>query len=335
MVGILREVPTVRRMPKPTERSGTRALGSAGVLTLAKGLRILEAVGERPQGITLAELVRSLPFNKSTLFRFLTTLQQAGYADRIPGSDRYRLGARVLKLAGEMLDALPMRDVASPHLVELMLSTGETSHVSILDDAEVVYIDKVDSPQRVRLHSWVGLRMRAHSTAAGKAMLAHLPEAELQRVLAGGLPARTPHTITSERALRKQLAEIRTDGYAIDDEEETPEIRCVGAPIFGLDRKVIGAVSVSGPATRLSLERAHEIAPAVVAAAQQISTRLGYRFEPAQQGTQREHAPGGQPTSGGSRWAAPRAAAARPRPRRRRSAGASAASGDEVPMDRG
>lgn len=260
-----------------TERDSTTSV--AAVLTLAKGLRILEAVGERPQGTTLAELTRELPFNKSTLYRFLTTLEQAGYVDPIGGTDRFRLGTRVLRLAGEMLDALPIRDVASPYLVNLMLHTGETAHLSILDEAEIVYIDKVDSAQRLRLHSWVGLRMHAHCTAAGKSILAHLPERELQRVLKHGLPPRTLNTITSEKRLRRELNEIRTRAYAIDDEEETKEIRCVGAAVLGLNRTVIGAISVSGPTGRMSIDVAHQIAPAVVAAAQEVSSRLGYRPE--------------------------------------------------------
>lgn len=271
--------PALLQQRRPTSTAGDRrprVSSTAGVLTLAKGLRILEAVGEQPHGTTLAELARRLRLNKSTLYRFLTTLEQAGYVGRIAGTDRLRLGTRVLRLAGEMLDALPLRDVASPHLADLMLRTGEAAHLSVLDDAEVVYVDKVDSPQRLRLHSWVGLRMPAHATAAGKAMLAHLPEAELQRVLAHGTPARTANTITSRSALRDELAAVRARGYAVDDGEETPEIRCVGAPVFGLDRRVVGAVSASGPTARLSLARAHEIGPVVIEAAQAISAHLGF-----------------------------------------------------------
>jgi len=253
------------------------ATSVAAVLTLAKGLRILEAVGERPQGTSLAELARELPFNKSTLFRFLSTLEQAGYVDPIGATDRFRLGTRVLRLAGEMLEALPIREVASPYLVDLMLRTGETAQLSILDEAEIVYIDKVDTAERLRLHSWVGQRMRAHCTAAGKSILAHLQERDLQRVLKHGLPSRTRNTITSEDELRKELTEIRARAYAIDNEEETTEIRCVGAAAFGFDRSVVGAISVSGPTGRMSIEAAHRIAPMVIAAAQEVSSRLGYR----------------------------------------------------------
>jgi IclR family acetate operon transcriptional repressor len=251
-----------------------------GVVTVQKGLRILEAIAEQPAPIALSELAQIMKVSKSTLHRFLSTFQEAGYLERPSGTDRYRLGVRVLKLAGAMLSEQPVREVASSYLVDLMLSTNEASHLTVLDGADVVYLDKVDSPHPVRMYSYVGLRQPAYATAAGKAMLAYLPEVRLQPILAHGLEPRTPNTITSERTLRDHLMEIRRRGYAIDNEEAMPDIRCVGAPIFDFDGKVAGAVSISGPASRLSEHRAEEIAPLVVDVAQQISSRFGYRFVP-------------------------------------------------------
>jgi DNA-binding IclR family transcriptional regulator len=274
-------------MPESSQKSGrrtARAKGQpamdAGVVTVQKGLRILEAIAEQPGPVALTDLVKILHVNKSTLYRFLATFLETGYLERVNGTDRYRLGVRVLKLAGAMLSEQPIREIASSYLVDLMLKTNEASHLTILDGADVVYLDKVDSRHPVRMYSYVGLRQPAHATASGKAMLAYLPEALLQPILALGMPARTANTITTERALRRQLIEIRRRGFAIDDEEAMQDIRCVGAPLFDFDARIAGAVSISAPASRMSLEHAEEVAPLVVDVAQQISARFGYRPTP-------------------------------------------------------
>lgn len=249
----------------------------ARVLTLEKGLKILAAVSERGRtGVTLTELAEALEVSKSTVHRFLATLEDTGYLERDESTERYRVGIKVLKLAGAFLDGQGVRHVASPYLHDLMLRTGETSHLCVLDGREVIYVDKVDSPHPLRMYSYVGLRLPVHSTAAGKAILAHLAEARLQSVLSHELPARTPRTITSAAAFRQHLLDVRSRGYAVDDEEEVEGVRCVAVPIFDFEGCIAGAVSLSAPAGRLSLGQAHDVATFVKEAADQISRRLGF-----------------------------------------------------------
>lgn len=263
----------------PESSAATKQDRETRVLTLEKGLRILSAVAEHRAGVTLTELAKALDVNKSTAHRFLTTFVELGYLERADGEERYRIGVKVLKLAGALLDGQGIREVASPYLHDLMRGTGETSHLCVVDDNEVVYIDKVDSPHPLRMYSHVGLRLPLHSTAAGKAMLARWPERRLEGVLDGELQQRTARTITSPLAFREHLAEIRTRGYAIDDEEEVEGVRCVASAIVDYSGSVAGAVSLSAPAGRLSLVQAHEVAPLVRDVADQISGRLGHESQ--------------------------------------------------------
>jgi DNA-binding IclR family transcriptional regulator len=258
--------------------SGESRPGDARVLTLEKGLRILEAVASQRRGVTLTELARLLDVSKSTVHRFLATLQEVGYVERFEGGDRYRPGIKTLALAGSFLDTLAIRDAAAFYLADLALRTGETAHLGLLTGSEIVLIDTAETPNCLRVHSSVGMRLPAHSTAGGKAMLAFLPESQLRPVIAGGLPRRTSRTLVSDATLRARLAEVRSTGYAIEDEEETEGVRGVAAPVFDFDRRVAGAIGVSAPAVRMSIEKAHALAPAVGEAAEQVSRRLGYRL---------------------------------------------------------
>jgi len=252
--------------------------GDSRVLTLEKGLRILETVASQRRGLTLTELARLLDVSKSTVHRFLATLQEAGYVERFEGGDRYRPGIKTLALAGSFLDTLAIRDVATSYLGDLALRNGETAHLSLLAGSEIVYVDIAEGPSPLRMRSFVGMRLPAHSTASGKALLAYLPEAQLRLAISAGLPRRTSRTLVSEATLRARLAEVRSKGYAIDDEEEIEGIRCVAAPVFDFDRRVVGAISVSAPSVRMSIEKAHALAPEVKEAAEQVSRRLGYRL---------------------------------------------------------
>ncbi len=229
------------------------------------------------QGLSLTELASGLQMNKSTLLRLLATLQDFDLVERDAKDECYRLGLKTLQLAEACLSSMYLRRIASPFLVELMEATGETAHLVIYDNGEVVYIDKVDSPNVIRVVSRVGMHMPAHSTAVGKALLAHLPLSALHEVLARGLHQRTAHTLTDPRIFQQRLEEIRTRGYAFDDEENEPEVRCVAAPLFDHSSKVAAAISISGPTHRVTLERLEHLGLTVKGIAERISERLGFR----------------------------------------------------------
>lgn len=245
--------------------------------TLDKGLRILEllAAEQSRRGLTLTEIGRSLGMHRSTLFRFLATLRARGYLDRDPMTDRYRLGARVLTLSEAFLDALDIRDAAKPTLRLLCDQTQELVHLAMLDDDEVVTIERVEGRQPVSLQTGIGERRPAYCTASGKAILAHLPSDELDRILERGMPAHTPRTITSPLEMRRHLARVCRVGYAVDEEERIEGVRCVAAPVFGHDGVVVAAVSVAAPAHRAPDERITQLGTRCRVAADAVSQRLG------------------------------------------------------------
>lgn len=167
--------------------------------------------------------------------------------------------------------------MAYPFLRRLRDLANETVHLVVMDGGQCIYVEKVECSQAVRMHSTIGSRVHAHCTAVGKSMLAYLSQEQVEEILGRhGLPARTSHTITDKKRLLEELAQVREQGYAVDDVENEEGIRCVGAPIFDHRRKVVAALSVSGPAFRLTKERVRELAPHVKATALAISRQLGY-----------------------------------------------------------
>ena len=246
--------------------------------TLDKGLRVLETLGREgaDRGLTLTELGRLLGMHRTTLFRFLATLRARGYVERDPGTDRYRLGLGVLALASSLLDGLDVRRLAHPVLAALSDATRELVHLAVLDRGEVVTIERIEGKEPLSLQTGIGERRPAHCTASGKAILACLPTETVDSVLAPGMPAVTPRTITSRAAMATELAAVRGRGYAIDDEERTAGVRCVAAPVFDHERGVIGAVSIAAPVVRMPWERVQQLGEEVRSAAETISRRLGY-----------------------------------------------------------
>lgn len=253
-----------------------RANGSS---TVQKALTVLEAVAvavqQRPEGATLSELGRAAGFTVSSTYRYLKPLLSFGLVSLDAERGRYRLGLRMVELAGICLQSINLRNVARPFAEELTRQTQETVYLGVPDGVEVVYLERIDSPLPVRPHTNLGGRNPLHSTALGKAMLAEDPELAA-RVMARPLSRRTPRTLTTMEALAADLDRTRVRGYAIDDLENESEVRCVGAAIKDFTGAVAGAISVSGPANRLSLERIiSEIGPRVSAAAKDISRAMG------------------------------------------------------------
>ncbi|WP_324715865.1 IclR family transcriptional regulator [Carboxydochorda subterranea] len=242
---------------------------------MERAFQLLDALARSDAGVS--ELARTTGLHKATVHRLLRTLRELGLVEVGPDGTRYRLGLRLLELGGRVLARLDLRDVARPYLMELRDRTRLTVHMAILNGTEVVYIEKLDSPANLRMASFVGTRNPAYCTALGKAILAALPEGELESVLAmTRLLPRTPNTITSRGALREELAAARARGYAIDNVENEEGIRCVGAPVYGHTGRVVASISVSGPIFSVTMEGIDELGQLVGDTAQQISRALGY-----------------------------------------------------------
>jgi len=248
------------------------------VHSLVKALELLKLFSRGKGEWRMSELVEETGFHKSSVQRILSTLEQEGFLERCPENLLlYRLGLESLLLGNAARENLGLRELARPFLEELVESTQETAHLSVVDNFQVYYVDKVDSPQAVRMVTRVGQHIPIHTSSMGKALLAHMDTGELLAGLkAAGLPRVTRHSITSQDELLAELARVRESGLAFDDEEWAPGVRCVGSPVFDHAGRAVAAVSISGPANRLEGRALQKAAQEVKTAARAISDRLGW-----------------------------------------------------------
>ncbi len=254
--------------------------GAYTVKSLVKALNILGCLAEddRPS-YTLTELSRRLHLHVSTVHRLLVNLLRQGFVEQDHSTGGYQLGFNVLRMGLRVLDRLDFRRVAQPLLRELNQRTKETVHLAILQSDRAVSIEKFGSPQPVGLDARLGGVMPLHCTGVGKALLAYQSEEMLHQLARSpGLERYTANTITALPQLKKELARVRQEGYAVDNEEAVEGLRCVAAPLFSHDGRVVAAFSVAGPATRIPPARVPELARLVRETAQQISYRLGFNL---------------------------------------------------------
>lgn len=245
--------------------------------TLEKALVLLSFLGEQRRELGVAEIARHLGMSASTVYRLLRTLEHQKFVHQNSATTKYRLGIKLIELGNAFLETVELRAIARPVLVRLMEVSRETVHLMVLDGDMGIYLDRVESPQRVRVTSNLGRREHLHCSAVGKAILAHLPQEVVAEIIrARGLPRFTTNTITDPGKLALHLAHARRLGYTIDNIEGEEGVRCVGAPVFNNTGTVVASVSVSGPAYRLSLEKLRRLGRVVKAAGQEISAALGY-----------------------------------------------------------
>jgi DNA-binding IclR family transcriptional regulator len=243
---------------------------------------ILDILGQSPQGISIREVSAKIKLPKGTIHRLLSSLSYFGYVRQDSKTRDYILGFKLVELGNLLLSQLDLRKVAEPFLRDLSERSQETVHLAFLDRNEIVYLDKVEmdhSSSGLRMASHVGLRNPAHSCAVGKVLLSHLSEAELDQLIQEkGLAKRTENTLIDPAQLKEHLKSVRNQGYAIDDEENERGIRCVAAPIYNEAGKVVAAISISGPAFRITKKLIQEkLKKEVVETAFKISQRLGYQ----------------------------------------------------------
>ncbi len=251
-------------------------MSSSSSTTVAKAINIVEILASKADvGISLTDLSALIAMPKSSTHRYLGTLQELGLAERKDG-ERYFLGAKVIEIAGAFLAKSDLRNESQSAMNELAEKTGETVHLAVPSAREVVYIAKVESLHALGMSSHLGSRSPMYCTSLGKAILAFSNPELIEAVLADEKEARTVRTKTSPSALRAELVTIRSRGFALDDEENEPGIRCVGAPVLDYSGKAIAAISISGPSERITLERAMELGPIIWKSTQQVSKRWGY-----------------------------------------------------------
>ncbi len=247
-------------------------------VAVERALTMLEAVAQEPQGLSNAEISRKLQIPKSSASYILRTLETQGYLNRDPNSGKYRVGLKILSLSRGALSGIDVREVALPIMRHLVEKTSLTCHLAILDGPEAVYIEKVEPPGFIRMDTWVGRRMRVHATSVGKALVAYIPQERLETFIGErAMEKRTPKTITTLPRLLKELEKVRTQGYAVDDEENNLGARCVGAPVFNQQGAIEASVGLSGTTNQVNAQTMPRILEALKDAARHISMQLGYR----------------------------------------------------------
>jgi DNA-binding IclR family transcriptional regulator len=253
-----------------------RKSNSAPVGVLTKVLAIFELLDRNPDGLQLKSISAQTGLNKSTAYRFLAHLEQAGYLVRdLTGA--YLIGPRLVRLGSNSTYQATIRKVSRPAMETLWCKTDETVNLGTLDRGEVLYLEVIESAHSFRLSSQAGMRRPLNVTALGKTLLAWLPIATRDELLAAcKVNKRTPHSIVNPAEMLAELGRIQRRGYAIDNEEVEPGACCVAAPIFDSSGQIAASISVSGPVTRMNRARISDIAIDLKAAADEISAGLGY-----------------------------------------------------------
>ncbi|MBV7672216.1 IclR family transcriptional regulator [Streptomyces halstedii] len=248
------------------------------VPAVTRALDVLELFLESDGTLSAPEVTRRLQLPRTTVHELLTTLAARSYLVTVPEQPgRYRLGVRTYQLGSRYAEQLDLAAEGQQVAREVAETCGETVHVAILEDTEVIYIAKVDSTHAVRMVSAAGRKLPAHCTAVGKLLLAALPEAELDARIEGrALAAMTGHSITDAAELRAALTAARKRGVAVEHRESNPDVSCVAAPVRDRSGRVVAALSISVPVIRWSEEREDELARLAVGGADALSGRLGH-----------------------------------------------------------
>ena len=241
-------------------------------------LDLLEQFHDDVDELGVTELSKRLKLHKNNVFRLLATLESRGYIEQNKVTENYRLGLKTLELGQTFIKQMGLLRQSRPVLEWLVKECNETTYVAILKEFHIVYLDVVETDLTVRVVPRVGARLPAYCTAAGKIQLAYMTDEELENFLpAKELKRFTPNTIADKDELKRHLKSVAEQGYAMDNEELDVGVRCVSAPIRDYTRRIVGAVSVSGPSMRFDDQRLEkELIPLVKRAGEEISLKLGY-----------------------------------------------------------
>ena len=244
--------------------------------SVANALRIVKAFTDRDYEIGISDLAKRLGLAKSTVHRLASTLLEEGMLEQSESDGKYRLGLALFEVGALVRRKMDITTAARPFLRTMMEKTGETSHLAVLDHGSVLYMITHESQRAVRSIFNVGTRAPVHSTAEGKVLIAFQPEEVVEAITVRGFAAATANTITDPRELRRELAAVRARGYAMDDEESETGLRSVAAPVRADSGFVVAAISIAGPAHRMTRKMLLSWAKDLVDAADAVSQRLGW-----------------------------------------------------------
>ncbi|USG65626.1 IclR family transcriptional regulator [Brevibacillus ruminantium] len=251
----------------------------ANVQSLERALRLLQTLSDYPDGMQITRLAEQAGLSKSTTHRLLATLLKMNYVVKDEESDKYKLGFQLIYLARNILSGMDVISVAKPYLQRLSGDVNETVHLCMEDRHEVIYVDKIESTQTIRMFSRIGSRAPMYCTGVGKVLLAGMKQDAYERAVSTfDFVAKTPRTITSKEVLDAEIKLIQTQGFALDNIENEDGIRCIAAPIFDYQGKVIASFSIAGPSSRITIERVQdELVGKMKETSASISRELGYQ----------------------------------------------------------
>lgn len=244
------------------------------VPSVERAFRILEEISAAPNGLGLADITERTGFPKTTVYMLLTVLRDLGVLRQ--DDAQYVLGPVLAKLGGQALRRLDLRPLAMPYMQRLVEQTGFTSHLGVLRGQDLIFVAKVESEGFIQFSTYPGMTQAFYLSSLGKAIAAFLPEPELEALLANCTFVRkTNYTITDAAMFRRVAAIIRRQGYAVEDEENEEGIRCIGAPVFDHEGRVIAAISVTALRNHLPVEDFPRVAQLVMEAANGLSREMG------------------------------------------------------------
>ena len=247
-----------------------------GVQSIGRAFAILEQVARHRDGISLAELSKSVGLHNSTTFHLVQSMVALGYIRQVKENKRYRVGRPLFALAASALDEIEMVSLATPILEGLSQETGECGHFAVRVGDAAIVVARTSGPGAFQLADRVGVSRPLHCTALGKVLLAALSPDQFERLLARiSLTSNTPKSITDTEALRREVEEVRQTGYALDDGEFDPEVRCLAVPVREFTGSVVGALGISGPIWRLSVQTLRARSGIVQTAAARLSAEFG------------------------------------------------------------
>lgn len=247
------------------------------ITALQRGLRLLHLFSESPRGLTAKQVAGLSRLPVSTVHRFLANLVTSGFLS-CDGDGSYHLGIACFAIGQAAVGQLDIRRLSLPYLKELNQQTRETIHLTVRHGLAAVYVEKLDSPEPLRIHSRIGAAVPLYCTAVGKVMMAYMPVEERDRILPElNIKRLTPNTVGNLQELKAELYRVQKNGYACDLEEHEMHIRCIAAPIWDHMGSVQSSLSITAPVVRMPVTRLRQLAPVIQAAGLQISRELGYR----------------------------------------------------------
>ncbi|GGC89608.1 IclR family transcriptional regulator [Thalassobacillus devorans] len=253
-------------------------MSSYKVPALEKTIAILNLLEQSPDGLTATEFYKELKLPKTSVFSILSVLEENEFVKK-KANGKYILGVRLFHLGMSYLENLDLVKVSRPYLQQLMRDTGYTIHLGVMDKDEVVYVDKVEANTFVQFSTYPGKRLEFHTCGIGKAIAAYYDRKSLNELLSNDLKSYTPATITKPDELLKEFEKVRNNGFALEDEEGEPGIRCIGVPIFGKDGNVIAGISLTALTVHLTDKLVDDIAGQVIKTGKKISNEFGGSYQ--------------------------------------------------------